>query len=157
MLGAGAGAVILYFLLHFWSPEQGWSQGRCWEMCVERMAESINQTQDFLTIIRLSEVHTPSAQKEKKKSLHLGFQILWRQIFTSFSLGNSLSTTAAIGFRSAPSQSRDLGGPSNPWNGLASDCHPNGRSWNSHHSISSQRFQCLLISPRDYSLPILPL
>lgn len=103
--GAGSGAVILHFLLHFWSPEQGWSQGRCLEMCVERMAGSINQTQDFLTIIRLSKVHTPSAQTEKKKSLHLGFQIRWRQNFTSFSLGNSLSTTAAIGLRSAPGQS----------------------------------------------------
>lgn len=70
MLGAGAGAVFSYFLLHFWSPEQGWSQGRCWEMCVEQIAESINQTQDFLTIIRLREVLTPSAQTGKKNKSH---------------------------------------------------------------------------------------
>lgn len=60
------GGVSVYFLLLFCSTEQGLPQSRCLEMCVERMTESINQTSEFLTMIRLRDVHTPSALAAKK-------------------------------------------------------------------------------------------
>lgn len=102
------------------------------------MTQSINQSQDFPAMMRTREVCTSSCT-DSNRCCSLGipdssgenfhFLLPWELFVKSSCRQLGFNSRSALGVGGS-------GGPSNPWSGLAYDCHPDSRCRNSRHSIS---------------------